>query len=65
MTLIEQIFTDRIIVGLRIRTLKSRRDADIIGRVRRPCVIIPHKPKPRRGDNQLDEQFNPNNAVDL
>jgi len=55
------------IINILIRPHKSRRDADIIGRVRRPCIRIPHKPKPRRGDNQLDVNsgFNPNNAVDF
>jgi len=55
------------IINFLIKPLKSRRDADITGRVRRPCLRIPHVPKPRRGDNQLDVNsgFNPNNAVDL
>jgi len=42
------------IIDILVRPLKSQRDADIIGRARRPCIRILHKPKPRRGDNQLD-----------
>ncbi len=46
------------IINILISPLKSRRDADIKGRVRRPCVRIPHKPKPRRGDNILANKMN-------